>query len=190
MSNTIAPEVIWQGRYITVLREGQWEYVNRARSIRAAVILAIDDSDPDEQYILLVEQWRVPLHRRCIELPAGLVGDDVAGENPAIAAARELEEETGYRATTWTNVGDFFSSPGMVGESFTLMIARGLERIGPGGGVDGEDIIVHRVALAAIPDFIAERRAVGLAIDVKIALLLSSAWLNPTSNADQRKLSA
>ena len=57
---------MWQGRFITTVREGQWEYVNRARGIRAAVILPIDDA-ADGRHIILVEQYRVPLL-----LPLGL----------------------------------------------------------------------------------------------------------------------
>ena len=125
-------EVMWAGRFITAKRRGKWEYVGRARGIRAAVILAIDDG-----HVLLVDQYRVPLGRRCIELPAGLVGDHDADEDAGIAASRELEEETGYRAARLESVGEFFSSPGMVSESFTLFRAHDLEKTGEGGGVEG-----------------------------------------------------
>lgn len=172
-------ETMWQGRYITAKREGRWEYVSRARDIQAAVILAIDDG-----HILLVDQYRVPLKARCLELPAGLVGDEEAGEPVEIAAIRELEEETGYRAARMTDLGRFFSSPGMVSESFTLLRAEDLSRVSDGGGVEGEDIIVHRVKLADVASFVDDRRKEGYAIDVKLLLLLAGTIL------DQRKLSA
>ena len=169
-------ETRWEGRFVTVKQQGNWEYVARSRGIHAAVILAIDDAS-DGRHVILVEQYRVPLKRNCLELPAGLVGDDSAGEAAEIAAARELEEETGYRAATWRNVGEFFSSPGMVSESFTLLVASGLTRIGDGGGVDGEDIIVHRVPLDRIADFVAAKRADGCGIDVRVAMLLAGGLL-------------
>jgi|TARA_R110000772_G_scaffold15072_63_gene43804 ADP-ribose pyrophosphatase len=160
-------EIMWEGRFITAKREGKWEYVSRSRGIRAAVILAID-----EGHVLLVEQYRVPLGKSCIELPAGLVGDhdDNPDEDASLAAVRELEEETGYRAATIENCGEFYSSPGMVSESFSLFKASGLTKVGDGGGTDGEDITVHRVALTELGDFIATKRQAGLAIDVKLLL--------------------
>jgi len=164
-------ETRWEGRFITVKQQGTWEYVSRSRGIHAAVILAIDE-DADGRHVILVEQYRVPLKVRCLELPAGLVGDDVSGEAAEIAAERELEEETGYRAANWRVVGEFYSSPGMVSESFTLLHATGLTKVGDGGGVDGEDITVHRVALDKIEDFVAAKRAEGCGIDVRIATLL------------------
>ena len=169
-------ETRWEGRFITVKQQGAWEYVSRSRGIHAAVILAIDE-DADGRHVILVEQYRVPLRVRCLELPAGLVGDDMAGEASEIAAARELEEETGYRADHWRTVGEFYSSPGMVSESFTLLVATGLTKIGEGGGVDGEDIAVHRIPLAGIEDFIAAKRAEGCGVDVRVALLLASGLL-------------
>jgi ADP-ribose pyrophosphatase len=169
-------ETMWQGRFITAVRQGKWEYVNRARGIRAAVILAIDETAAGKD-IILVEQYRVPIGQPCIELPAGLVGDDDSDEAPEVAAARELEEETGYAAAEWMVAGEFYSSPGMVGESFTMMVARGLTRVSEGGGVEGEDIIVHRVPLADIHDFIAAKRAEGYGIDVKLLSVLAGLWL-------------
>lgn len=163
-------EVMWEGRFITARRKGRWEYVSRARGIRAAVILAIDAED----HVILVEQYRVPLGRISMELPAGLIGDDDGhdGEDAATAAGRELEEETGYAAARIEVIGEFFSSPGMVSESFTLLRAHGLTQVGPGGGIDGEDITVHRVPLSGIADAIAGWRAQGRAIDVKLLTLL------------------
>ena len=168
-----AEETMWEGRFITAKRKGRWEYVSRARGIGAAVLLAIDDA-PDGRHVILVEQYRVPLEAPCLELPAGLVGDDDTDEDPAIAAARELEEETGYRAGRMENLGKFFSSPGMVSESFTLFRAHELVKVNDGGGVAGEDIIVHRVPLSGLAEFVTEKRASGMAMDVKLLLLLGS----------------
>lgn len=173
-------ETLWQGKYLDVRREGTWEYVSRARGMRAAVILAIDDGPFGEarnRHVLLVEQYRVPIGRRCLELPAGLVGDETAGENVAVAALRELEEETGYRAKRMVELGDYYSSPGMVSEDFTLLRAEGLTRTGDGGGVDGENIVVHRVGVAALPAFVAAKRAEGVAIDVKLLMFLGAGLL-------------
>lgn len=167
MNDEDAPEkVMWQGKFITAKTRGKWEYVGRARGIKAAVILAIDDG-----HVLLVEQYRVPLGAYCIELPAGLIGDHDAGEDALTSAARELEEETGYRATTLALVGEFFSSPGMVSESFSLVRAIGLTKVSDGGGVDDENIIVHRVALTDLPTFISTKRNEGCAVDVKLLML-------------------
>lgn len=168
-------QVRWEGRFIQAITQGRWEYVARARGIQAAVILAFDAEDR----VILVEQFRVPLARRCLELPAGLVGDEDAGEPVALAAARELEEETGYRAARMEVLGEYWSSPGMVTESFTLLRAHGLTRVGEGGGVDDENIITHRVALADIPAFVAAKRGEGAAVDVKLLMLLAPFILPP-----------
>ena len=162
-------DTVWEGRFLTVRKEGRWEYVERAGAIGAAVIVAIDDG-----HLLLVEQYRIPVGRRCLELPAGLVGDQTEGEPVEAAAARELEEETGYRPTRIVSEGVFYSSPGLTSESFTLVRAEGLMRVGDGGGEDDEDITVHRVALADVRDFVAAKRAEGVGIDAKLLLLLGA----------------
>ena len=169
------PENIeWQGKFITTKTRGRWEYVARARGIRAAAIIAVDDG-----HVILVEQYRVPLGKICLEIPAGLIGDDEgkAGEAAADAAMRELEEETGYRAERMENLGEFYSSPGMVSESFTLLRAHGLTKVGEGGGTASEDITVHRVKLSELPQFVADWRAKGHGVDVRIAMLMAATGL-------------
>ena len=165
-------EVAWEGKYIKVLKQGTWEWVSRTRGVGAAVILAIDDG-----HVLLVEQYRVPLGRKCLELPAGLIGDQEEGEGIEAAAIRELEEETGYRAERMVDLGRFHASPGMSSEGFNLVRAEGLAKVGKGGGVEAEDILVHRVPLAEVPAFVRRKRDEGLAVDVKMLLLLGSGFL-------------
>ena len=161
---------MWQGKFITAVRDGQWEYVERAGRISAVVILAEHDGK-----IVLVEQPRVPIGGRCLELPAGLIGDTGGPYSVEDAARRELAEETGFTATHIEVLGDFYSSPGMVAESFTLVRATGLSRVSNGGGVDGEDIVTHLVPRGEIASFVTTKRAEGVGIDVKLLLLLGAA---------------
>jgi ADP-ribose pyrophosphatase len=169
MSEEDIEEIVWQGKFVTAKRKGKWEYVSRSRGIKAAVILAVEDG-----HVLLVEQFRVPLGRNCVELPAGLIGDETEGEDPLEAAGRELEEETGYRAAKLESLGEYYSSPGMVSESFTLVRASGLAKVGDGGGTDGENITVHRVALSDLKQFLERKRAENIGVDVRLLLLLGS----------------
>ena len=165
-------ETVWEGRFIAAKRRGKWEYVSRTRGVSAAVILAVDAGE-----VILVEQYRVPLGRHCLELPAGLIGDDEEGEEAEVAAIRELEEETGYRAAHMVDLGRFHASPGMSSEGFNLLRAEGLTRVHDGGGVEGEDIVVHKVPLGEVAAFVAAKRAQGCAMDVKLLLLLAADYL-------------
>ena len=155
----------WEGQYLRLVTEGSWEYVERCGGVHAVVIVAMHDG----KYIL-VEQARVPLGgRRCIELPAGLVGDE-DDKGIETTAIKELEEETGFLCDRVERLGEFFSSPGMVAEGYTLVRAHGVR---PGGTKSDEDIGVHLVAVDEIAAFIAAKRAEGLAIDTKLLLLLA-----------------
>jgi ADP-ribose pyrophosphatase len=162
------PELMWEGKFIRALRRGKWEYASRARDIRAVVILA-----EHEGKLILVDQPRVGPDCRCVELPAGLVGDVDPNATIEATAIKELEEETGFTGDRVERLGDFYSSPGMLAEAFTLVRVHGVRRIGEGGGDDNEDINVHLVARADVPNFLEQKRAEGFGMDVKLLLLLN-----------------
>lgn len=165
-------ETLYRGKWLSLYRRGRWEYAARNNPGGAVIILAVTPEDK----VLFVEQYRVSILKNTIEMPAGLVGDlaGQADESALLAARRELEEETGYRAGRMIDAGRFASSPGMVSETFTLMVAKDLVKTGEGGGVAGEDIIVHRVPLPDVAGFIAGRRTAGVAMDAKLLLLLGA----------------
>jgi ADP-ribose pyrophosphatase len=151
-----------------MVTEGGWEYVERCGGMTAVVIVA-----QHEGRFILVEQERVPLGRRCIELPAGLVGDegDLGIEETAL---KELEEETGFLADAMEPLGEFYSSPGMVAEGYSLVRARGVR---PGGTKVEDDIEVHLVAPDEAAAFIAATSGEGLAIDTKLLLLMAGSLI-------------
>ena len=160
-------ELMWEGKFVRAMKRERWEYASRTRGIRAVVILAEHDGK-----VILVEQPRVPTDCRCIELPAGLVGDQDPNATVEDTAIKELEEETGFTAERIERLGDFFASPGMLSEGFTLVRAHGVRKIGEGGGDEHEDIVVHLVPRADIANFLEQSRAEGMGIDAKLLLLL------------------
>ena len=89
----------------------------------AVAILALDDDDR----VLLIRQYRHPVGAELWEIPAGL--RDVAGEPVHQTAERELLEETGYRASDWHVLADYFSSPGYSTERLRIFLARGLTEV-------------------------------------------------------------
>jgi len=161
-------DVMWEGKFIRALRRANWEYASRANNINAVVILA-----EFEGKMVLIDQPRVGPDCRCVELPAGLVGDEDRDATVEGTAIKELEEETGFTAERVERLGEFYASPGMLSESFTLVRAHGLRRIGEGGGDENEDINVHLVPRAEIPNFIEQKRAEGFGIDVKLLIFMN-----------------
>ncbi|HWJ59728.1 MAG TPA: NUDIX hydrolase [Sphingomicrobium sp.] len=162
------PELMWAGKYVCALKRDKWEYASRANDITAVVILA-----EYEGKVILIDQPRVPPDCRCLELPAGLVGDLDPTATPESTAIKELEEETGFTAESIERLGEFYASPGMLSESFTLVRAHGVSKIGEGGGDENEDINVHLVPRADIPNFIEQKRAEGFGVDVKLLIFMN-----------------
>ncbi|WP_432797766.1 NUDIX hydrolase [Poriferisphaera sp. WC338] len=159
-------EVLWEGRFIRTVRQGQWEYVQRHNNNGVVGIVPITDTDE----IVLIEQWRIPLGKHVIELPAGLSGDETDTSDEALidAAKRELLEETGYEATDWKSVGNGASSAGLTDEVISLYIARDLRKVGNGGGDGTEDIRVHVIKLHHAQQWLMNQESEGKAIDVKV----------------------
>src|ERR671911_289516 len=125
MSDSGPVEVMCEGKFIRALKRGRWEYVSRVGDMRAVVILA-----EYEGKMILIDQPRVALGGRCVELPAGLVGDEDPNATVEYTAVKELEEETGFTAERIERLGDFHSSPGILSEGFTLVRAHGVSRSG------------------------------------------------------------
>lgn len=172
-------ETMWQGKFVQACRRGKWEYAGRVGGIRAVVIHA-----EHEGKLILVEQYRVAVGGPCLELPAGLVGDHDPNATVESTAVAELEEETGFTADRIERLGEYHASPGMLTESFNLVRAHGVRQVGEGGGVAGEeDITVHLVPLAELADFVAARRAAGVAMDVKLLLPLAPFLLGNAGGA-------
>jgi len=92
------------------------------------------------------------------------------------AAKRELEEETGYAAAQLELLMECPSSAGMSDEIVSFVLARGLRRVGPGGGDDSEDIQVHTISLDRVDRWLREQRAAGKPMDPKIYTALY--WLS------------
>ena len=157
-------EVLFSGRHLEMVKEGRWEFVRRRTASAVVVIIAVTPADE----ILLVEQHRIPLGISVIELPAGLVGDEDAGEDLLIAANRELDEETGWSARELRILNRGPSSAGLTSEVVTMIHAQHLTRISAGGGVPGEGITVHAVPLTQITTWLAARKAAGHMIDHKV----------------------
>jgi len=165
-------ETLFETRWLGLYRIGRWDFVRRPNSDAAVGILAIT---PDDE-IVLVEQFRIPMQRRVIEVPAGLVGDEpeFAGETLATTAGRELLEETGYRAGSIVPLIGSPTSAGMTSEFTHLFHAKDLVREHEGGGVAGEDILVHHVPLSGLREWFAAQEAGGKLVDFKIHAAL---WL-------------
>jgi ADP-ribose pyrophosphatase len=171
MDGMEAPRIVYDGKYLRMVVRGRWEYVERTHAGGlAAVIVAVT---PDDR-ILFVEQFRVPLQKRSIEMPAGLVGDVDAGESIEDSAIRELEEETGWRAAHAQVLLIGPTSAGLSSERIAFVRATGLRRTGNGGGDASEDIVVHAVPRADAPAWLVAKMAEGYELDAK---LWAGLWL-------------
>ena len=159
-------EILYDGNYIRILREGHWEFVQRNNCTGIVVILPLTTAGET----IFVEQYRIPVAKPVIEFPAGLVGDTSDTHEPLEqAAARELEEETGYRAGKLVQLVSGCASAGLSSEILTFFKATGLEKVSSGGGDDTESIITHLVPLAEAHQWLAAKgRDENVIIDLKV----------------------
>lgn len=156
-------EIMHEGKFLRTVREGRWEYVERINADGAVMVVAMTP----QREMVLVEEYRFPLHAPVIGLPAGIAGDE--GEETKLAAAvRELREEAGFEASSWEHLFDGPSSPGLATEMVGFFLASGLSRVSEGGGVAHEQITVHCVGLDEIDAWLREQAAAGKVIDPRI----------------------
>lgn len=156
---------VFEGKHLRVKACGRWEYVQRNKAAAGVVIVAVTPEDK----LLLVEQYRVPMKTRVIELPAGLAGDLHDPHEAFLAAAqRELMEETGYEAAEWRECPGGPPSAGLSNETVFFFLARHLRKTGKGGGEESEDIHVYEIPLYSLPQWLDEKSKTGLWVDPKI----------------------
>lgn len=171
------PEVLYQGDWLRMVRRGNWESCERTHGGNGMAVLVIAVT-PDD-HVLFVEQFRVPLGARTIEMPAGLVGDDFDDDTLESAARRELVEETGWEAARIDLLLTGPTSAGMSNERIAFARARGLTKVGEGGGVGSENITVHAVPRASAPAWLMARHAEGFELDLKLWAGLWMIEFNP-----------
>ena len=158
-------QTLYEGAWLRLVRIGQWESCERTHGQGMAVIvIAVTPNDE----VLFVEQFRVPLGSRTIEMPAGLVGDDHAQDTLTDAARRELIEETGWSPGRVDVLLVGPTSSGMSNERIAFVRARELTQVGEGGGVGSEDITVHTVPRSDAPRWLMQKHAEGYELDLKL----------------------
>lgn len=158
--------VLHQGKFLRTVAKGHWEWVERTNTTGAVVVAAVTEKNE----LVLIEQFRIPVNARVIELPAGLAGDERGTEHEPLAEAarRELIEETGYDADHFEFCTEGPSSAGLANEVYALFVARNAHRVGDGGGVEREQIDVHLVPVEGVHQWLEARRRQGLMVDPKV----------------------
>lgn len=161
----VPAQVAWEGRWLRIRTRGTWEYAERTHAEGKAVIIV---AVTPERKLLFVEQFRVPLQQRTIEMPAGLVGDNLGEDTLESAAARELLEETGWQASHVEVLMEGPTSSGMSSEMIAFCRATGLTRVHAGGGDETEDITVHEVPVDEAARWLTAKMTEGYAMDPKL----------------------
>lgn len=144
-------KILYEGKFITVVNDRNWEYVQR-NTLKCGVVSILATTKDNE--LLLVEQFRIPVCSNVIECPAGVLGDIDKNETPLECAKKELLEETGYISNDWEHIYTSPQSPGITNEINFKFRARNCEKVNDGGGVENESIIVHKVKLDTIRDYL------------------------------------
>lgn len=163
--------VLYAGRFLHLIDRDGWEFVSRPNSSGIVIVVAVTEGK-----LILVEQLRRSVNCQVIGLPAGLV-DTAQGaahqESESEAAVRELEEETGYTAASVREVARGPISPGATSEVMAVFVADGVTKKGAQQLDADEDIKVHLVDLAELPEWLDAREREGRMIDLKLFMGLS-----------------
>jgi ADP-ribose pyrophosphatase len=158
------PHLLYRGKFLEMVVKDTWEFVQRKAGASPVGIAAVT---PDGNF-LLISQFRIPIGKTCIEIPAGLVGDTTAGESWRTAARRELEEETGWTATHFEKLTEGPTSAGLTSECVLVARATGLSKAGEQHLDGNEQITVHEIPLGDVHDWLQAREREGALVDPKV----------------------
>jgi ADP-ribose pyrophosphatase len=159
-------ELLYEGKWLRLVRRGRWESCERTHGGAGLAVLVIAVTPDDE--VLFVDQYRMAVGARTIEMPAGLVGDTSSQDTLESAARRELIEETGWEAGRVDVLLVAPTTAGMSNERAAFVRALDLRKVGEGGGTADEDIIVHTVPRAQAPAWLMRKHAEGYELDIKV----------------------
>jgi ADP-ribose pyrophosphatase len=165
-------ETLHEGSWLSLRRRGRWEYAERSHGGEGLAVIIVAATPSHD--LLFVEQFRVPLNAPTIEFPAGLVADTHDADTMEDAARRELVEETGWSAARVEVLLTGPTSAGMSNERVAFARATDLSKVGSGGGVAGEDIVVHEVPRSDAPAWLMRMGRAGYELDLK---LWAGLWL-------------
>ena len=154
MTDSTEKKTVYEGKYLRLCLQGHWEFAERTNAGSAVIIIA---RTPDDK-LLFVEQFRVPLGRNTIEMPAGLVGD--------------LDDDDTMELAEVLLIGP--TSSGLSNELIAFVRASGLTRIHAGGGDDSENITVHEVPVSEAAQWLNRKMIEGYPMDPK---LWAGLWL-------------
>ena len=167
-SPQLVRKVLKEGKYLRLVKVDGYEFVERTNCRGVVAIIAVTG----DERLVLTEQFRLPVGRVVIDLPAGLSGDedDAAQAKLLDSARRELLEETGFVAPKrcWKHLFEAASSPGLTNEIVTYYRASPVIQEASGGGVGGEQITVHTPLLRSIDSWLRRQSRQGKLIDAKV----------------------
>jgi len=173
-SHIVSSEGIYSGRLLRLEllqvegpdgRRREREVVRHPRAVAFVPLLEEDG----QQKVILVRQYRAPLDKEILEIPAGTLE---AGESPLECAERELSEETGYRARHWEKLAEFYTSPGFCDEQLTLFLARELEPLGGNHPDEGEFLQIEKIPLEGLRVMLKDGRLADAKTLIGLSLIL------------------
>jgi len=166
----LSKKIVWQGKFMSAVeityRDARgfirtWEALERLGIGGIVVMVAVTPA----MNVILEKQFRPPIGRNVIELPAGLVEP---GESMEAAAQRELIEETGWSASRLEFLAEGPISTGASTEALRAYLCTGLEHVGKNGGDDNEIIEVIEVPIEQVQDFLSNAQMQGNMVDLKV----------------------
>jgi ADP-ribose diphosphatase len=150
--------------------------VEAGADVREAMVLRAPDwvnviARDGDGGVLMVRQWRYGIGAPTLEIPGGMIDP---GESDRDAAERELWEETGYRAASWTRLGEVHPNPAFLANRCSTWVAEELTRLGEPQGDGEEELLVERMPLSEIPALV-ERGEISHALVIAAFYLLDHA---------------